>query len=340
MKLVLSEFQKDILAPSVQVQKSIPIIKDEYVNYTIYKYKKTASVKSVDIVNLNENYSIYTDGIYVNIVPNVFLPDENAYICKREDGLSIKVNKSDIYNVNKNMLTVIPVYCMVKKEDFPFLSNRVGYYWTHREKLSNRRYDQKGEPEIVTREVEVVRYDVPGNFIEPTSNLPDLPIITRDNIFDAMYKTAFNVLSNSVNTLIYTTVTEFNATLAAKKFAVINRIDLTKIIKIGTIGIDDIQKMPGLDYEIKTITPQQILEIITNAINVKDVDVLSRYYLMGVKAEIDKDILGEAKSIIDSYKKTSLEETTPVSVKPPDESKNVVSYVIQKPGKRREEIEE
>lgn len=340
MKLILNEFKEDILGPAVQVPKRISIIKDGYVNYTIYKYKKTDSVKSVDVVNLNDNYSTYTDGMYINIIPIAFIADENAYICTREDGRSIKVNKSDIYNVNKNMLTVIPVFCMVKKEDFPFLSNRVGYYWIHREKLRNRRYDQKGEPEIVTREVDVVRYDVPSNFIEPTSNLPDIPIITRDDIFEAMYKTAFNVLSNSVNTLIYTTVTEFNATLAAKKFAVINRIDLTKIIKIGTIGLEDIQKMSGLDYEIKTITPQQILEIITGAVNDKDVDVLSRYYLMGVKAEIDKDILREAKFIIDSDKKTSIEETASTPVKPSEEIKSVVSYVIQRPGKRREELDE
>ena len=61
---------------------------------------------------------------------------------------------------------------------------------------------------------------------------------------------------------------------------------------------------------------------------------------MGVKAEIDKDILTEAKTIIDSYKTASLEEPTPISVKQPEESKNVVSYVIQRPGKRREEVEE
>jgi len=340
MKLVFSEFQKDILAPSLQKVERIPIIEDGYVRYTIYKHKKTDSATGVDFVNLNENYSTYVDGTYINIVPILLIPDENAYTCTTADGRTIKVNKSDVYNVNKNTLTVIPVYCIVKKEDFPFLSNRVGYYWIHREKLRNRRYDQRGEPEIVTREVDVVRYDVPSNFIEPTSNLPDLPIITRDNIFQAMYKTAFNVLSNSINELIYTTVSEFNATLEAKKFAVINRIDLNKIIKIGTIGIDDIQKTSGLDYEIKTITPQQILKILTDAVNDKDVDVLSRYYLMGVKAEIDKDILTEAKSIIDSYKTASLEEPTPISVKQPEESKNVVSYVIQRPGKRREEVEE
>ena len=340
MNLVFSEFQKDILAPSLQKVERIPIIEDGYVRYTIYKHKKTDSATGVDFVNLNENYSTYVDGTYINIVPILLIPDENAYTCTTADGRTIKVNKSDVYNVNKNTLTVIPVYCIVKKEDFPFLSNRVGYYWIHREKLRNRRYDQRGEPEIVTREVDVVRYDVPSNFIEPTSNLPDLPIITRDNIFQAMYKTAFNVLSNSINELIYTTVSEFNATLEAKKFAVINRIDLNKIIKIGTIGIDDIQKTSGLDYEIKTITPQQILKILTDAVNDKDVDVLSRYYLMGVKAEIDKDILTEAKTIIDSYKTASLEEPTPISVKQPEESKNVVSYVIQRPGKRREEVEE
>jgi hypothetical protein len=150
-----------------------------------------------------------------------------------------------------------------------------------------------------------------------------------------MYKTAFNTLTNSVNQLIYTTVEQFNATIEAKKFAVMNRIDLKKIIKIGTIGIGDLQKIPDVDYTIKTITPQQIFEKITEAIENKDISVLSQYYLMGVKAEIDKDTLSEAKAVIDSYNKQTTETEQEV-VKVPTESTNVVSYVIQRPGKRRE----
>jgi hypothetical protein len=139
--------------------------------------------------------------------------------------------------------------------------------------------------------------------------------------------------------LIYTTVEQFDATLEAKKFAVMNRLDLKKIIKIGTIGIGDIQKNPDVDYTIKTITPQQIFEKITEAISNKDISVLSQYYLMGVRAEIDKNTLSEAKAMIDSYKKPSIETEQPV-VKVSEERTNVVSYVIQRPGKRREVKEE
>ena len=60
---------------------------------------------------------------------------------------------------------------------------------------------------------------------------------------------------------------------------------------------------------------------------------------MGVKAEIDKDILKEAKVIIDSYKIPVAEDIIPVNVKPQQESGNVVSYVIRRPGKSREEVE-
>jgi predicted component of viral defense system (DUF524 family) len=139
--------------------------------------------------------------------------------------------------------------------------------------------------------------------------------------------------------LIYTTVEQFNATIEAKKFAVMNRIDLKKIIKIGTIGIGDVQKMPDVDYTINTITPQQIFEKITEAIENKDISILSQYYLMGVKAEIDKDTLSEAKAIIDSYNKPTT-ETEQELAKIPAESPNVVSYVIRRPGKSREIKEE
>jgi hypothetical protein len=333
-KSLLSEFE-DILKPDKPRAKNIPSVQKGYVKFTIYKHKKTESVTSVANVVLNERYSTYLDGTYINIVPISFIPDKNSYRCNLDDQRSIEVTRDQIYNVIGNILKVIPVYCIVKEEDFPFLSKRPGYYWIHREKLRNRRYDGNGEPEIVSTEVEVQRYDVPTNFIEPTSNLPDLPIITRDNIFDAMYKTAFNTLTNSVNQLIYTTVEQFNATIEAKKFAVMNRIDLKKIIKIGTIGIGDLQKIPDVDYTIKTITPQQIFEKITEAIENKDISVLSEYYLMGVKAEIDKDTLSEAKAMIDSYNKPTTETEQEV-VKVPTESTNVVSYVIQRPGKRRE----
>jgi hypothetical protein len=116
-------------------------------------------------------------------------------------------------------------------------------------------------------------------------------------------------------------------------------VDLQKIIKIGTIGIDDIQKMQGINYTINTITPEQILKIITDAITVKDVSVLSEYYLMGVNAEINKDILIEAKEIIDSYKTPIIETIEPISLNPLQETGNVVSYVIRRPGKSREEVE-
>lgn len=337
-KSLLSDFAEDLLKPDVPRPRNIQTVQEGYVKFTIYKHKKSENVKSVDNVVLNENYNIYINGTYVNIVPNRFISSENAYICTTEDGRTLKVNKTDIYKVDGNTLRVIPIFCIVKKEDFPFLSKRIGYYWIYKEKLKIRRYDQNGEPEILTKEEDVIRYDVPSNFIEPTDNSPDLPIITRDNIFEAMYKTAFNTMSNSVNPLIYSTVEQFNATLEAKKFAVINRVDLKKIIKIGTIGIPDIQKMSEIDYVINTITPQQILEIITNAITNKDISVLSEYYLMGVKAEIDKDILREAKAIIDSYKKPDLEDISPVSIKPQQGISDIVSYVVRKPGKSREEV--
>jgi hypothetical protein len=60
---------------------------------------------------------------------------------------------------------------------------------------------------------------------------------------------------------------------------------------------------------------------------------------MGVKAEIDKEVLSEAKTIIDSYNKQTTETEQPV-VKIQEETKSVVSYVIQRPGKRREVKEE
>ena len=337
-KSLFSEFE-DILTPDILKPKNISTVQEGYVKFTLYKHKKTESVTSVDIVVLNKQYSTYLNGTYINIVPVLFISEKNSYKCNLENRDSIEVTRDQIYDVVGNVLKVIPVFCIVKKEDFPFLTRRPGYYWIHKEKISNRRYDQNGEPEIVSTEVEVLRYDVPTNFIEPTSNLPDLPIITRENIFDAMYQTAFNTLTDSINPLIYTTVEQFNATLEAKKFAVMNRIDLKKIIKIGTIGIEDVQKIPDVDYTIRTITPQQIFEKITEAISNRDISVLSQYYLMGVRAEIDKDTLLEAKAVIDSYNKPTTETEQPV-IKIPEESKTVVSYVIQRPGRRREVKEE
>jgi hypothetical protein len=333
-KSFISEFKDDILKPDPPIIKNIPDIQEGYVQHTLYRHKKIESIESVGEIILNSVYNTYINGTYVNIVPFMFIPDKNLYKCTLDDGSAIEVSQGQIYNVLGNILKVIPIFCIVKKEDYPFLNKRIGYSWIHREKLSIRRYDSKGEPEILTKETETEKFDIPSNFIEPTSNLPGPPIITRDNIFEAMYKTAFNTLSNSINQLIYTTVVHFDATLEAKKFAVINRIDLRKIIKIGTIGIEDIQRMPDMDYVVKTITPGQILTIIMDAITDKNVPVLSQYYLMGVRAEIDKNILREAKNIIDSYKQP-VETEQLISTKQPDESRDVVSYVTQRPGKLR-----
>jgi hypothetical protein len=343
-KSLLSEFKDDILKPSYAPgKKKMEDIQEGYVRFTIYKHKKTESVKSIDKVILNNTYNTYKDGTFVTIKPYAYSGSTNSYSCLLDDNSTIEVSKNEIYKVNGDTLKVIPIFCIVSKEDLPFLTKRKGYYWIHKETQSIRRYDEKGEPEILSKDTLVERFDVPTNFIEPTSNLPGLPIITRDNIFEAMYKTAFDTLSNSVNPLIYSTIVSFNATKGAKKFAVINRIDLTKIIKIGTIGIEDIQILPDVNYTINTITPQQVFDILSDAISKNDIDTISKYYLVGVKAEIDGEILKSAKQIIDSYKKSGLEEiqnelesVTPVIVA----EKPAVSYVIQRGGKKREEVEE
>jgi hypothetical protein len=341
-KSLIKEFEEDILKQPEPIPKKIPVVENGYVRFTIYKYKKTANVSDVDQVILDSTYNTYKDGTFLTIKPYSYNAERNSYNCTLEDNSTIEVKKEQIYNVKGNVLKVVPIFCLVKEEDFPFLTNRKGYFWNYSEKLKNRRYDQNGEPEIVSREIVYLRYDVPTNFIEPTENLGGYPIITRENIFEAMYKTAFDTLSNDVNQFVYTKVTSFNATWEAKKFAVINRIDITKIVKIGTIGIEDIQKLSEVNYTINTITPQQVLDILTEAISSNDINTISTYYLVGVKAEINKEVLNAAKKIIDSYKKSGISELEVVEdVKPiklPD--KPVVSYVMQRGGKKREEVEE
>jgi hypothetical protein len=341
-KSLISDFIEDILSPSIPIPKKIKTLQEGYVNFTLYKYKKTESVSDVDLIILDKIYNTYIDGTFLSIKPYSYNAEKNSYKCTLENNSTIEVRKDQIYNVTGNILKVVPIFCIVKEEDFPFLTKRRGYFWNHLEKLKIRRYDERGEPEIVSREITTQRFDVPTNFIETTDNLIGPPVITRENIFDAMYKTAFDTLSNSVNQFVYTTVVSFNATREAKKFAVINRIDITKILKIGTIGIEDIQKLPEVNYTINTITPQQVLDIMTSAIATNDIDTISKYYLVAVNAEIDKEILKSAKKIIDSYKKTGsseLEVTEDIKpAKPLD--KPVVSYVIQRGGKKREEVEE
>ena len=346
---IFSRFE-DILKPSNLPTKKNTETQDGYTQFTIYKYKNTENVSDVDNVILDQTYNTYKDGIFLTIKPYSFNIEKNTYNCRLEDNRTIELKKEQIYKVDGNVLKVVPIFCLVKKEDFPFLENRKGYFWNYLEILSNRRYDQNGEPEIVSREIVSLRYDVPTNFIEPTENLNGYPVITREDIFEAMYKTAFDTLSNSVNQFVYTTTISFNATREAKKFAVINRIDIRKIVKIGIIGIEDIQKLTEVNYTINTITPQQILDIMSKAIEANDINTISTYYLVAVKAEIDKEILKSAKKIIDSYKKSGiseleleskLESEVTEDVKPTKLlDKPVVSYVIQRGGKQREEVEE
>ena len=350
---IFSRFE-DILKPSNLPTKKNTELQDGYTKFTIYKYKNTENVSDVDQVILDQTYNTYKDGIFLTIKPYSFNIEKNTYNCRLEDNRTIELRKEQIYKVDGNVLKVVPIFCLVKKEDFPFLENRKGYFWNYLEILSNRRYDQNGEPEIVSREIVSIRYDVPTNFIEPTENLNGYPVITREDIFEAMYKTAFDTLSNSVNQFVYTTTISFNATREAKKFAVINRIDIRKIVKIGIIGIEDIQKLTEVNYTINTITPQQILDIMSKAIEANDINTISTYYLVAVKAEIDKEILKSAKKIIDSYKKSGiseleleskleskLESEVTEDVKPIKLlDKPVVSYVIQRGGKQREEVEE
>ena len=162
---------------------------------------------------------------------------------------------------------------------------------------------------------------------EENEILNGLPLLTRENVLEAMELSSFSTFSSS-DDIHYICSNKVNANVDAIRFAFINNIDINQLFKtvIGTINIehvlDEIEKNTP-KFEI--ITKEQLIEKIRNAITAKDKETIFKYITKAKNAGVNADLLKEALKVLRSKEEIPEPEPLlePVPVPLPKSNVNV-----------------
>tara|TARA_B100001758_G_scaffold41910_1_gene33072 strand:- start:8411 stop:13081 length:4671 start_codon:yes stop_codon:yes gene_type:complete len=308
---LIDQFE-DLLKPKNNVFKIRKTITEGYTDFTVYNLTSTSLKLPMKTIMIGSEYTVNGDVV----IPKEYHSDDASYTCEiKETGETIILEREEFRRKTNEIITkAVPLFCLVKNEDLPFLSNLPGYYW----------YDKKItyipiEDEVVRKEEIIKMTNVPANFINPSSLLNGKPLINRADIFEAISRTAFSTLSSD-NSFIYYITDKVNAEKNAIEFAVKNKIDINDLFSkiIGTITLPDVIEEYETKNPKKIISKTEITDIILAAIENKDKNKLAEYFIRAKKSKIDPDILKEAKTLLKELpdvQEVPKEETVPEPVK-------------------------
>ena len=277
--------------------KLIPdkVINSNYLPITIYRLKQTQMKYPNPNIKLNKEYNI---GNLV-VIPIKFIPETDVFICRIKDNsdeIEVEFDKFRIKS-DKVIVTREVVFCYISKDDNELLNGVPGYYWSMDEKVYDERI--KGE-EIVEEIVTTFKSFVPLSYITPTEMLNGKPLITRDDIYEAIYKTAFNKLVTE-DEYIYKINNKVLATKPAIKFAITHNIDINELRKkiVGTITLGNVLEENEVLNPKPSMSIGELTNIMEKAVEEKDFSTVAKHYVRAKTNKLPKELLDKARSIID-----------------------------------------
>ncbi len=324
---IIEEFS-DILNPVNRVEKQ-KNIDSEYTSITVYELTETTLKLPMKNVIIGKEYTI--NGAIV--IPREYNSEEKTYTCEiKETGEIIQLEKEEFRRKSTEIITkAVPIFCFIKNEDLPFL-NLPGYYWYEKKQI----YLPVGD-QIIKQEEIIKKYKVPTNFIRPNkeSLLNGKPLITRQDILNAISNTAFSILI-SEDSFIYNVVNKVNATKDAIDFAVKNKIDINGMFSkiVGIITLPHVLE----EYESKivktVISKTQLINIMTTAIDNRDKNELMKYFAKAKQAKLDKEIIDTARELIKTIKDKPEPEPEPPPPPPAPTPVQAANPYLAKPRRR------
>jgi len=308
---LIDEFPK-FLKPETNTTKIQKVITEGYTNITIYNLTSTTLKLPMKLININSEYTVKGEVI----IPKEYHKDDDSYTCEiKQTGKIIILEREEFRRKSNEIITkAVPLFCLVRNEDLPFINNLPGYYW-YNKKISYTPV----EDELIRQEEITKMTNVPTNFINPSSLLNGKPLITRLDILDAVYRTSFSTLSTD-DSFIYYITDKVNAEKGAIEFAVKNKIDINQMFSkiIGTITLADVIEEYENKNPKKIISKTEITNIILAAIENKDKKQLIEHFIRAKKSKIDPDILKDAKRLLKELpdaEEIPKEKPVPVPVK-------------------------
>ena len=284
--------QFEYLKIDKNVSKPEKTIIEDYTDITIYTLTSTTLKLPMRKIKIDAEYTVNGD----IVIPKEYIKGEMVYICEvKETKEKLMIKSEEFRRESNEILTkTVPMFCLVKNEDLPFLNNLPGYYYY----VKRTTYIPVDDNLSKIEEINKIS-SVPTNFITPTSLLNGKPLITRSDILEAVVQTAFSTLATD-DSFIYYITDKVNAEKSAVDFAVKNKIDINNMFSkiIGTVTLLDVIE----EYETKNpknfMSKTQLTDKILEAIENKDKKKLAEYYMRAKKSYIDSDILKEAKKML------------------------------------------
>lgn len=298
------------------------IINSDYKNITIYHSMETTMKYPIPNIKLGKEY---------NINDTIVIPDEyteEGYLICHHPGSDDKI----IYRpgefrqtTNKTVIKSFPVFCIISNDDYRLLKDFPGYYWY----IDVDEYDETVKDMVVFKKKikNVKKTFIPTCFISTTNILNGKHLITRTDIINAINRTAFNKLTTS-DEYIYEIVQKVDATVAAIDFSVKKMLNLNELSTriIGTIDLEDVINEDNNINPTKslTTTKNELIEKLSRAIETTDLQTIKENYVIAKKNRLPKDILSQAKLIIDGQNK--LEPENPEQTVEPEISLPIKSF--------------
>ena len=304
----------DILKINKTSSRQIVYDDSEYKQVTIYKQ---------EIAQLNLPLKIKLDTEYtvgdLRVIPKKYSNDDKSYLCTVVETGEDVLLEPEMFRKKSSTLTTktVPVFCVVHKDNYNLLFGFKNYSWALKTEEFTRELDILSKKEITE-----TKTFVPLNLISPSDALNDKPLITRNDIFNAMNLSAFSILTTSDN-MIFDVIDKFNAQTDAVLFSIKNNFDIQSLRDtiVGTITLSDVLEKFEDTFTVKSISKKDLVDIFEKAIREKDANTIIKYFVKAKKLDIDKDLLKEAKSIIKEKDK----EPEPIKEEVKQESKPTTS---------------
>ena len=282
----------DVLKEKPKINVTLESLDENYKTFTIYDTKPTQRKLPLKRIIIDNEYRI--DGM--DFIVKSFNEDGTVNCVVKDLSEEVVVlERSQFRSTSVEIIMkTSPIFCYVSKEDFKYLKDAPGYYWY----LKSEDYKiEKGEVKMA--EIKEKKTFVPPNYIHPSKELNGRLLITRDDIFSAMNKTAFCELA-TVDDFVYNITSRININEDAIDFALKNRVDVVSLTEriVGTITLPMVLEEYERIFPKKFLSVSELTDIISKAIEEKDKKTLMDYYVRARRSKLDKDLLKEAKNLI------------------------------------------
>ena len=272
----------------------------DYIELTIYKEEFVNYSVPVRII-INKEYKINEQ----YVIPKQ-INEDNTVSCIIKDTDDILIlNKSDFRKMGQELKKkTTSVFCYIHKDNYEFLKNHRSYYW----RLKTIEYIS--DMGVYKKEKIENKQFIPLNFIQPSGELNGKLLITLNDIYEAMNRTAYNILVTEDN-LIYNIIEKINADSQAIDFSIKHNIDLLKLQEkiLGRITIFNVIEEYEKTVPRIVLTLKQVTKNIKEGMENGDIDLVYKNY---TKAKLtpgfDQELLDEAKKFIKENPKKKVEK--------------------------------